>query len=81
MIQLHDLRFEPFISEAQITLAIEKLSKAINRDYRGKKPLFLGILNGAFMVASEIIKRFEGDCEMAFVKLGSYEGTSSTGKV
>lgn len=81
MIQLHDLRFEPFISEAQITSAIEKISEDINRDYRGKKPLFLGILNGAFMVASEIIKRFEGDCEVAFVKLDSYEGTSSTGKV
>lgn len=75
------MRFEPFISEAQITSAIEKLSKDINRDYKGKQPLFLGILNGAFMFASEIIKRFQDECEVAFVKLGSYEGTSSTGKV
>lgn len=81
MIQLHDLQFEPFISEEKITSAIEKLSEQINQDYKGKKPLFLGILNGAFMFASELIQRFEGDCEVAFVKLGSYEGTSSTGKV
>lgn len=81
MIQLHDLKFEPFISEEGIIDAIDKISEQINRDYKDKTPVFLGILNGAFMFASEIIKRFEGDCEVAFVKLGSYEGTSTTGKV
>ncbi|MBK5192493.1 MAG: adenylate kinase [Flavobacteriaceae bacterium] len=81
MIQLHDLRFEPFISEERLTASIDKVSEQINRDYKDKTPVFLGILNGAFMFASEIIKRFEGDCEVAFVKLGSYEGTSTTGKV
>ena len=81
MIQLHDLRFEPFISEEKILASIEQISEKINIDYKDKTPVFLGILNGAFMFASEIIKRFEGDCEVAFVKLGSYEGTSTTGKV
>lgn len=81
MIQLHDLKFEPFISEEKILKSIEEISERLNRDYEGKKPVFLGILNGAFMVASEIIKRFRGDCEVVFVKLGSYQGTQSSGKV
>ena len=81
MIQLHDLKFEPFISEERITTAIEKISSQINKDYDGITPVFLGILNGAFLVASEVIKRFEGNCEVAFVKLGSYEGISTTGNV
>lgn len=81
MIQLHDLKFEPFISEERIVKAIDGISEKINKDYKGKTPVFLGILNGSFMIASEIIKRFEGDCEVAFVKLDSYQGTSSTGEV
>jgi len=81
LIELHDLRFEPFISEKKISTAIDNMAEAINRDYQGKTPVFLGVLNGAFMVASELIKRFKGDCEVAFVKLESYNGTSTTGKV
>lgn len=81
LIKLHDLEFEPFISEAEITAAIEKVSREINRDYQDKKPLFLGVLNGAFMFASEVVKRFEGECEISFVKFGSYEGTESSGEV
>ncbi len=81
LIQLHDLRFEPFISEGKINTAIDAMSDKINQDYNGKNPVFLVVLNGAFMVASEIIKRFDGDCEVAFVKLGSYQGTATTGNV
>lgn len=81
MVQLHDLEFEPFISEDEITRSIEELSEKLNKEYKGKTPVFLGILNGAFLVASELIKRFKGDCEVAFVKLGSYEGTSTLGTV
>lgn len=81
MIQLHDLEFTPFISEEKIGSAIEEISKKINREYEGKTPVFLGILNGAFLVAAEIIKRFPGACEVSFVKLGSYEGTATTGNV
>lgn len=81
MIKLHDLEFEPFISEDEITKAIDKISEEINLEYSGKKPVFLGILNGSFMFASEVIKRFQGDCEISFVKMGSYEGTESTGQV
>ncbi|WP_081661915.1 adenylate kinase [Gillisia sp. JM1] len=81
MIQLHDLKFEPFISEEKITTAIDAMAAQINQDFEGKTPVFLAVLNGAFMVASEIIKRFEGDCEVAFVKLESYKGLGTTGKV
>lgn len=81
MIQLHDLRFEPFISEEKINKAIDEMAAILNRDYKDANPVFLGVLNGAFMFASEIIKRFEGDCEVTFVKLGSYKGTATSGNV
>ncbi len=81
MIQLHDLSFEPFIPEDRIKTAISEISEKINRDYKGKIPVFIGVLNGAFRVASEIINRYEGDCEVMFVKLKSYQKTASTGKV
>ncbi|WP_084625602.1 adenylate kinase [Salinimicrobium xinjiangense] len=81
MVQLHDLQFTPFISEAEIEAGIEKVAAQINADFAGKNPLFLGVLNGAFLFAAELIKRFEGDCEVNFVKLSSYDGTGTTGKV
>lgn len=81
LIKLHDLHFEPFLSEEQINAAIEEVAGKLNHDYKDENPVFLGVLNGAFMFASEIIKRFKGDCEVSFVKLGSYRGTESTGDV
>lgn len=81
MIKLQDLYFTPFISEKRITEAIEEVAKKLNKDLRDEKPVFLGVLNGAFLFAAEVIKRFEGDCEVSFVKLSSYEGTRSAGKV
>ena len=81
MVQLHDLEFEPFISGEKIEDSIHSMSEKLNRDYQNEVPVFLGILNGAFMVASDLLKKYKGDCEIAFVKLGSYEGTATTGKV
>ncbi len=81
MIKLYDLEFEPFITEQEINAAIDKIAANLNRDLAGQNPVFLAVLNGAFMFASEIVKRFQGDCEISFVKLGSYEGTESSGKV
>lgn len=81
MIKLHDLTFEPFISKEEIDVALDKLADQLNKDYQDKRPIFIGVLNGAFRVASEIIHRFKYDCEVAFVKLESYEKTGSTGKV
>lgn len=81
MIKLHDLHFEPYLSEEEINAAIGKVASQLNKDYEGENPVFLGVLNGAFMFASDLIKRFKGDCEVSFVKLGSYQGTESTGDV
>ncbi|WP_228915755.1 adenylate kinase [Salinimicrobium sediminilitoris] len=81
LVQLHDLKFTPFISEAEINTGIEKVAAQVNADFEGKNPVFLGVLNGAFLFAAELIKRFKGDCEVNFVKLRSYEGTDTTGNV
>ncbi|WP_300434246.1 phosphoribosyltransferase [Christiangramia sp.] len=81
MVKLHDLEFEPYISEDEIMKVIDGISEILNSDFGDKKPVFLGVLNGSFMFASEIIKRFKGDCEVSFVKMGSYEGTETTGNV
>ena len=81
MVQLHDLKFTSFISEAEIAAAIEKVAAEINKDFEGETPVFLGVLNGAFLFAAELVKRFEGDCEVSFVKMSSYKGTETTGEV
>jgi len=81
LIKLHNLEFEPYISEEEINSAIDKVARKLNKDYMDANPIFLGVLNGSFMFASEVIKRFSGDCEVSFVKLGSYQGTRTTGTV
>lgn len=80
-INVIDKEFEIFLSAKQIDEAIEKMATRMNKQYRNKKPLFIVILNGAFMFAADLFKKLEFDCEVSFVKLSSYEGTSSTGKV
>jgi len=78
IIRLHDLHFEPCIAEDEITTAITQVSDQLNKDFFDKKPLFIGVLNGAFMFVSEILKRFNHDCEVSFVKLASYHGIKTT---
>ncbi|MBK7087344.1 MAG: hypothetical protein IPH53_22995 [Flavobacteriales bacterium] len=80
-IQLHDKTFDLFISEAEVNRAIDKLALEIGRKYDGKRPLFLGVLNGAFFFAAELVKRLDIECEISFVKVASYHGTSSSGTV
>lgn len=79
--KLHDLEFEPFISEGEITQAIDRIAEDLNRDFGDKNPVFIGVLNGSFMFASEVVKRFKANCEISFVKLGSYKGTESSEEV
>ncbi len=81
MIKLHDLHFVPFIAESKIEAAIDDLAKQLNKDFKDKNPLFIGVLNGAFMFFSEVLKRFDHDCEVSFIKLSSYQGTQSTHQV
>lgn len=81
MVKLHDLEFEPYLDQNTLQQSIKKLAEQISADYDSKTPIFLGILNGAFMFLSDLMKYYEGDCEISFTKLASYEGTSSTGEV
>ncbi|TKD59304.1 adenylate kinase [Flavobacterium sp. ASW18X] len=81
MIQLHDKFFKPYLSEAQILNAVEKMALAIAEDYKDEVPLFVGVLNGSFMFVSDFLKAYPHPCEVSFVKLSSYQGLTSTGIV
>lgn len=81
MIKLHDLFFENYISETEINQAINGVAIKINEDYKDKNPVFLIVLNGAFFFAADIIRRFDGDCEMSFIKVASYDGLTSSGEI
>ena len=80
-IKLHDLYFKPFIKEDEINSIVQRLVKQVTEDCKGEIPLFIGILNGSFMFVSDFVKSYKEDCEVSFVKLASYEGTSTTEKV
>ncbi|HEX9151946.1 MAG TPA: hypoxanthine phosphoribosyltransferase [Flavobacterium sp.] len=81
MIQLHDKQFVPFISAKEIDFAIEKMVAQIEDDFGDEIPVFIGVLNGSFMVVSDFMKRYKKPCEVSFIKTSSYEGTSSTNEV
>lgn len=81
IIKVHDKTFEPYIDAATITARIQELASEINKDYADKRPLFIAILNGAFMFASDLFKEVTIDAEICFIKLASYKGTKSTGNV
>ena len=81
MITLNGLQFQEYISEKEVLHAIDEVALAINRDFKGKRPVFLVVLNGAYKFATELLSRFEGDCEIEFIKMSSYDGTASTGQV
>ena len=80
-IKVHDKEFSLFISSEEIDKATAQIAEDINRDLDGKNPLFLVVLNGAFMFASDLIKKITIPCEISFVKLSSYIGTQSTSAV
>lgn len=80
-VQILDKSFREYISENEIIARIDKLADQINREFAGKEVVFLGILNGAFLFAAELFKRIDLKARISFVKLASYEGTSSSGTV
>lgn len=80
-IRVHDKHFEPYLSAADIADRIKGIAVDLNRDYAGKRPLFIAILNGSFMFASDLFKELTIDGEICFIKLASYKGTKSTGHV
>lgn len=81
IIQIKDKRFKTFIPEAQILQEVSRVANEIMNDLRDEKPLFVSVLNGSFMFTADLMKYLDMPCEVSFVKLTSYEGTSSTGKV
>lgn len=82
IIKLHDKKFKIMIPAEKIDEAVSAVAQRINEDYGDKEtPLFVGVLNGSFMFMSDLIKKIEFQNELSFVKLASYEGTSSTGQV
>lgn len=78
MIKLHDKYFKPFISAKQIDEALQRLANEIANDVGDEIPVFVGILNGSFMVVSDFVKKYPKHCEVTFIKLASYEGVKST---
>jgi len=81
IVQVHDKFFEPFIDEEAIQKEVSRVAHEMNRDLAAKDPIFLGILNGAFMFASDLYKQLDFPCQITFLKLASYSGTQSTGSV
>ena len=81
MIQLHDKKFEAFIQAKELDFAIQNMVKQIAADFSNETPVFIGVLNGSFMVMADLMKYYEHPCEVNFVKLASYEGTQSTNNV
>jgi hypoxanthine phosphoribosyltransferase len=80
-IQVHDKLFDPFLTKEQIDERIGILADQLNTDYAGKRPLFIAILNGSFIFASDLFKKLRIDAEICFIKLASYKGSRSTGHV
>jgi len=76
-IQIKDKRFTPFIPEERILKEVARVASEINRDLEGANPLFLSVLNGAFMFAADLMRNLTIPSEISFVKLASYAGTSS----
>lgn len=79
--KLKDKSFNKFIVNDDIQAKINELAVRINTELDGKKPIFIVVLNGAFIFASDLLKKVTIDCEIAFVKLSSYKGTQSSGVV
>jgi hypoxanthine phosphoribosyltransferase len=81
-VKINDKEFELFIPYEKIRSVVEEMAEKMNSDLKGKRPLFLCILNGAFMFATEVFKRITLlDSEISFIKLSSYSGTHTTGQV
>ncbi len=80
-IKIKDLEFKKFISASKIEEKVSELAAQISHDYKDKTPVFLPILNGSFMFASDLLKEIKVPCRVSFVKTSSYAGTSSTGQL
>lgn len=81
LISIEDLRFKPYISAEDIQKKIDEMAQQIREEFEGTQPVFLAILNGAFIFAADLIRAVNIESEITFIKLASYKGLESTGKV
>jgi len=81
IVKIKDKSFKISIPEAEIKERVKAVAQQISKDMEGKNPLLLGVLNGAFMFAADLMREMTIPCEISFVKLASYQGTTSTGKI
>lgn len=81
LVRVKDKDFELSIPADEILKAVHKLAARMNEDLKGQNPLFLCVLNGSFIFAADLLKKINIDCGISFIKLASYQGTSSTGDV
>ena len=80
-VKLYDKLFELYITEDVIVEAISKIAEKLERDMEGKNPLYVGILNGAYLFVAELTSRLSPTCELTFAAYSSYQGFQTTGKV
>lgn len=80
-IKVLDKEFIPYLSELEIQEKITLLASQLNKDYAGKKPIFLSILNGSFLFTADLFKQITIEAEVCFIKLASYKGMTSSGNV
>ena len=81
IVKIKDKMFETSIPEAEIKERVKALAEQISKDMEGRNPLLLAVLNGSFIFAADLMREMTIPCEISFVKLASYEGTTSTGKI
>ncbi|MBS1667056.1 MAG: hypoxanthine phosphoribosyltransferase [Bacteroidetes bacterium] len=80
-IKVYDKTFEPYLSKVVIAERIKWMAEKLNKEYEGKRPLFIPILNGSFIFAADLFKELSIEAEVCFIKLASYKGTKSSGQV
>lgn len=80
-ITVHDKTFVPYITSAVIAEKVKELARSISKDYEGRKPLFIAVLNGSFLFAADLFRNLSIEAEISFIKLASYKGTTSSGHV
>lgn len=81
IVKIKDKTFETSIPEEEIKQRVKAVAEQINKDMAGKNPLLLAVLNGSFIFAADLMRGLTIPCEISFVKLASYQGTTSTGKI
>jgi len=80
-VEVGDKRFELFIENDAIGKRTRMLGVQLNMDYEGRCPIFIGVLNGSFLFMADLIKEIEIPCEVAFIRVSSYQGTATTGRI